>query len=97
VKQGIGKAVGNDRLRAEGAAQETKGKVQKVIAGAKSSIKDAANKGCRRGQQEALAELSRDRHSKLASGCKSRIFCLSCRRAYQQRVKIALVGPSIAF
>jgi uncharacterized protein YjbJ (UPF0337 family) len=84
VKQGIGKAVGNDRLRAEGAAQETKGKAQKVIAGAKSSIKDAANKGCRRGQQEALAELSRDRHSKLDSGCKSRMFCLSawaCREA----------------
>lgn len=44
VKQGIGKAVGNDRLRAEGAAQETKGKVQKAVGDAKSAIKDVANK-----------------------------------------------------
>jgi uncharacterized protein YjbJ (UPF0337 family) len=44
VKQGIGKAVGNDRLRAEGAAQEVKGEAQKTVGKAKSAVKDAADK-----------------------------------------------------
>lgn len=44
VKQGVGKAVGNDRLRAEGAAQEAKGKVQKAVGDVKSAAKDATNK-----------------------------------------------------
>ena len=44
VKQGVGKAVGNDRLRAEGAAQEVKGKVQKAVGDAKASAKDATDK-----------------------------------------------------
>ncbi|UVK46693.1 CsbD family protein [Mesorhizobium sp. AR07] len=44
VKQGVGKAVGNDRLRAEGAAQEAKGKVQKAVGDVKGAAKDATNK-----------------------------------------------------
>ena len=44
VKQGVGQAVGNDRLRAKGAAQAAKGDVQKTIGKAKVAIKDAADK-----------------------------------------------------
>jgi uncharacterized protein YjbJ (UPF0337 family) len=40
VKQGVGKATGNDRLRAEGKAQELKGDAQK----AKGQVKDAIKK-----------------------------------------------------
>lgn len=43
VKQAVGKAVGNDRLRAEGAAQELKGEAQKAKGEAKEAIKKAAN------------------------------------------------------
>ena len=39
VKQGVGKPVGNDSLRAEGGAQEAKGKVQKTV----GDVKSAAN------------------------------------------------------
>jgi uncharacterized protein YjbJ (UPF0337 family) len=44
AKQGIGEAVGSDKMKVEGAAQEAKGEVQKGIGAAKSAIKDAANK-----------------------------------------------------
>ena len=44
VKQGVGKAVGNDRLRAKGAAQEIKGDAQKALGKAKDAIKSAADK-----------------------------------------------------
>ena len=44
VKQGVGKAVGNDRLRAEGPAQEAKGKVQKAVGGVKSAVKETTYK-----------------------------------------------------
>jgi len=44
VKQGVGKAVGNDRLRAKGAAQEVKGDAQKAVGKAKGAIKSAADK-----------------------------------------------------
>jgi len=40
-KQSIGKAVGNDRLQGEGAAQEVKGKVQNL----KGDVKDALKGG----------------------------------------------------
>jgi len=43
VKQAVGKAVGNDRLEAEGAGQEAKGKVQKAVGNAKDVVKKAAN------------------------------------------------------
>ena len=44
VKQGVGQAVGNDRLRAKGAEQAAKGDVQKTIGKAKVAIKDATDK-----------------------------------------------------
>ena len=44
VKQGIGKAIGSEKLRAEGLMQEAKGDAQKAVGDAKDGIKDAANK-----------------------------------------------------
>ena len=44
IKQGVGKAVGSDKLQAEGLAQEAKGDAQKAVGGAKDTVKDAANK-----------------------------------------------------
>jgi uncharacterized protein YjbJ (UPF0337 family) len=44
AKQGVGEAVGSDRLQGEGAAQEVKGKGQKAVGGAKQATKDAVNK-----------------------------------------------------
>lgn len=43
VKQGVGKAVGNDRMRAEGAAQETKGEAQQAMGDAKDTVKKGAD------------------------------------------------------
>lgn len=40
IKQGVGKAVGNDRLRAEGLAQEAKGEGQQAVGKAKAAIKE---------------------------------------------------------
>lgn len=39
VKQAVGKAVGNDRLRAEGIAQEVKGDAQQTVGKAKEAVK----------------------------------------------------------
>lgn len=39
AKQAIGKATGNDRLRAEGAAQEVKGEAQQILGKAKEAVK----------------------------------------------------------
>jgi uncharacterized protein YjbJ (UPF0337 family) len=44
AKQGVGKAIGNDRLRAKGLAQEIKGDAQKAMGKAKGAIKGAADK-----------------------------------------------------
>jgi uncharacterized protein YjbJ (UPF0337 family) len=44
IKQGVGKAVGNERLQAEGAAQELKGEAQVAVGKAKAAVKDGANK-----------------------------------------------------
>jgi uncharacterized protein YjbJ (UPF0337 family) len=44
AKQAVGKAIGNDRLRAKCAAQEIKGDAQKAVGKAKGAIKDAADK-----------------------------------------------------
>jgi uncharacterized protein YjbJ (UPF0337 family) len=44
AKQGVGQAVGNDRLQGEGAVQEIKGKGQKAVGDAKEATKDAVNK-----------------------------------------------------
>jgi uncharacterized protein YjbJ (UPF0337 family) len=44
AKQGVGQAVGSDKLQGEGAAQEIKGKGQKAMGDAKQAVKDAVNK-----------------------------------------------------
>ena len=44
AKQGVGEAVGSDRLQGEGATQEVKGKGQQALGDAKDAVKDAANK-----------------------------------------------------
>lgn len=43
VKQGIGSATGNDKLQAEGKAQEIKGETQKTVGDAKDGVKNAAD------------------------------------------------------
>jgi uncharacterized protein YjbJ (UPF0337 family) len=43
VKQGVGRAVGSDKLQGEGAAQEVKGNVQVGI----GKVKDAAKEGAK--------------------------------------------------
>ena len=54
AKQGIGEAVGSDKLQGEGAIQEIKGKGQQALGDAKEATKDASRQGRRRGQQEPL-------------------------------------------
>ncbi|MCP1441195.1 uncharacterized protein YjbJ (UPF0337 family) [Pseudomonas sp. GGS8] len=44
VKQGVGKATGNDRLRTEGAVQEKKGEAQQAIGKAKDALKKGIDK-----------------------------------------------------
>ncbi len=44
VKEGVGKAIGNDEMRVKGVAQQIKGKAQKTVGDAKSAVKDAADK-----------------------------------------------------
>jgi uncharacterized protein YjbJ (UPF0337 family) len=44
IKQGVGKAVGSDKLKGEGAAQEVKGDAQQLKGDAKNAIKDGVNK-----------------------------------------------------
>jgi uncharacterized protein YjbJ (UPF0337 family) len=44
AKQGIGEAVGSDRLQGEGLIQEGKGHAQKAVGDAKQAAKDAAEK-----------------------------------------------------
>jgi uncharacterized protein YjbJ (UPF0337 family) len=43
IKEGVGKATGNDRMAAEGASERVAGKVQKGV----GSVKDAARKTLR--------------------------------------------------
>lgn len=43
AKQGVGHAVGSDRLQGEGAVQEIKGKGQQALGDAKQATKDAVN------------------------------------------------------
>ncbi len=43
VKQAAGKMVGNEKLHAEGVAQERKGEGQQVVGKTKDAIKDAAD------------------------------------------------------
>jgi uncharacterized protein YjbJ (UPF0337 family) len=44
VKQTVGKVTGNERLQAEGKAQEVEGKTQRTVGEAKDGVKNAADK-----------------------------------------------------
>lgn len=44
VKQSVGKVTGNERLQAEGKAQEVEGKTQRTVGEAKDGVKNAADK-----------------------------------------------------
>ena len=44
IKQGIGNVTGNDKLVAEGKAQELKGETQKTVGEAKDGVKNVADK-----------------------------------------------------
>jgi uncharacterized protein YjbJ (UPF0337 family) len=41
MKEGVGKATGNERLEAEGAAERVEGKVQKGVGALKDAARDA--------------------------------------------------------
>lgn len=43
IKQSIGKVTGNEKLQAEGKAQEVEGKTQRAVGGAKEGVKNAAD------------------------------------------------------
>ena len=44
IKQGVGKATGNDKMRAEGVVQERKGEAQQAVGKAKDAIKKGVDK-----------------------------------------------------
>ena len=44
IKQGVGKAVGSEKLQVEGKVQEIKGESQRAVGAAKDAIKDSATK-----------------------------------------------------
>ena len=44
IKQGVGDAIGSDKLEAEGIGQEAKGEAQKTVGDAKEAIRSGANK-----------------------------------------------------
>jgi len=44
IKQGVGKAVGSDKLQRKGAGQEAKGDAQQIKGDAKNAVKDGINK-----------------------------------------------------
>ena len=44
IKQGVGDAIGSDKLEAEGIGQEAKGEAQKAVGDAKEAIRSGANK-----------------------------------------------------
>ena len=44
AKQGVGQAVGSDRLQGEGAVQEVKGKGQQALGDAKEATKEAIDR-----------------------------------------------------
>jgi len=43
VKQGVGNLTGDEKLKAEGKAQELKGDAQKTVGNVKEGVKDAAD------------------------------------------------------
>ena len=44
VKEGVGKATGDAKLKSEGKADQVAGKVQNAVGGAKDAIRDAVKK-----------------------------------------------------
>lgn len=44
VKQGVGKATGNDKMRTEGVMQEKKGEAQQAVGKAKDALKKGIDK-----------------------------------------------------
>ena len=54
AKQGLGEAVGSDRLEGEGVIQEIKGKGQKAVGDAKEATKDAVNKAAAAANKNSL-------------------------------------------
>ena len=44
IKEGVGKAIGNEQMQVEGMAQQVKGKTQRKVGEVKSTIKDVADK-----------------------------------------------------
>jgi uncharacterized protein YjbJ (UPF0337 family) len=44
MKEGSGKAIGNDRMAAEGAGERVEGKVQKAVGSVKDAARDALRK-----------------------------------------------------
>ena len=44
VKEGVGKATGNERLQAKGAAERVEGKVQKGVGALKDAARDTLKK-----------------------------------------------------
>ena len=43
IKEGVGKAIGNEHMQAEGNVQQIKGKAQQKVGEAKDAVKGAAN------------------------------------------------------
>ena len=56
IKQGVGKAVGSDKMQSEGAGQKAKGDAQQLKGDAKNAVKNAVHKVAERGKQKALSE-----------------------------------------
>ena len=52
LKEGVGKAIGNEQMQAEGLAQQVKGKVQQKVGEAKDVVKDAANKAAEKANEK---------------------------------------------
>jgi uncharacterized protein YjbJ (UPF0337 family) len=44
AKEGVGKATGDAKLRADGRADKSKGKLQNAVGGAKDAVRDALKK-----------------------------------------------------
>jgi uncharacterized protein YjbJ (UPF0337 family) len=44
AKQAVGKAIGNDRMRADGAMQERKGEAQQAVGKAKDAVKKVVDR-----------------------------------------------------
>ena len=44
IKQGVGKATDNDKMRAEGKVQEKKGEAQQAVGNAKDAVKKGVDK-----------------------------------------------------